>query len=184
MDLNFIQGLAGNGEQTASSDNTMNYVAMKTLEGDITFTYDGDDRLEGVFKDYEKLGKLTQEQHTELLNTMNTCEWDLKVDFVNETFVKVEKYSAEEKAVILEERAIQESKSFYTSEKQLALAIEEDYRLGLEPITDEQMVSVKQYMKSIQPVSPNAPMVLVALPNVERPIIMAVYEERKQNGVL
>ena len=180
MDLNFLSGLAS-GEQVASSDNTMNYVVMKTPEGDITFTYEGDDRIEGAFAEYEKIGLITQNDHSELLNTMNTCEWDLKVDFVGGEFKKVERYSPEVKAEMIAKKELDAEKAFYQSEKALALAIEEDYRLGLEPITDEQMAEVKLYIKSIQPITASTAVVLIPR---ERPLIMEVYEERRENGVL
>lgn len=183
MDLNFLSGLTS-GEQISSSDNTMNYVVMKTLEGDITFTYEGDDRLNNAFKDYEKIGLITQVQHSELLNTMNTCEWDLKVDYIDGEFKKVEKYTQEEKAEILLKMEQEKQKSYFKSEKELALAIEEDYRLGLENISDEDMANVKLYMKSIQPKDPNSPMVLMAFGLPHRPQIMQVYEEKRENGVL
>lgn len=185
MDLNFLNGMSKE-EQVASSDNTMNYVVMKNTNGDITFTYDGDDRLDKVFKDYEKIGLITQVEHSELLNTINTCEWDLKIDYVDGEFRKVEKYTPEEKAKILLDREIEKEKSYYKSEKELALAIEEDYRLGLYHITDEDMINVKTYIKSIQPKDPNAPMVLMAMSfdPPKRPEIMQVYEDKRNNGVL
>lgn len=183
MDLNFLSGLTS-GEQVASSDNTMNYVVMKTLEGDITFTYEGDDRLNTAFKDYEKIGLITQVQHSELLNMMNTCEWDLKVNFVDGEFKKVEKYTAEVKAEMITEKELQTEKSFYQSEKSLALAIEEDYRLGLEPIADEEIIEVKRYIKYIQPTNPNTPMTMNIRPEVVRPQLISIYEERKANGVI
>lgn len=181
MDLNFLSGLT-NGEQTHNYDNTMNYIVMKTPEGDITFTYEGDDRIESVFKDYEKIGLITQAQHSELLNTMNTCEWDLKVDYVDGEFKKVEKYTPEEKIKIIIEREQVEEKAYFNSEKELALAIESDYRLGLEPISDEEMQSVKEYMRSIKPKDPNAPMVLMAFNLPQRPEIMRVYDEKRAQG--
>lgn len=171
MALSFIKGMSG--ETTVSSDNTMNYVVLRTLEGDITFTYDGDPNLHKAFADWEKLGLITQAQHQETLNTMNTCEWDKKVDFVNGEFKKVERYSAEVKAQMIEERAKQEQLNFYNSEKAIALRIEEDYRLDLEPITDTEMGEVKTYMKSIRP-SDNIAMKLMI---VDRPEIMKRYEE-------
>lgn len=185
MDLNFLSGLTS-GEQVSSSDNTMNYVVMKTLEGDITFTYEGDDRLNTAFKDYEKIGLITQVQHSELLNTMNTCEWDLKIDYVDGEFRKVEKYTSEEKAKILLEREMEKEKSYFKSEKELALAIEEDYRLGLEPISEQDMINVKTYIKSIQPKDPNQPMALMTMSLVppKRPEIMEVYEQKRESGVL
>lgn len=170
MDLSFIKGMSG--ETTIFSDNTMNYVVLRTLEGDITFTYEGDDRINTSFSSYEKLGLITQAQHQELLNTMNTCEWDKKVDFVNGEFKKVERYSAEVKSQMIEERAKQEQLSFYNSEKAIALRIEEDYRLELEPITDTDMSEVKTYMKSIKPNDSIAMNLMI----VERPEIMKRYE--------
>lgn len=170
MNLNFIQGLTA-VDQVASSDNTMNYVVMKTLEGDIIFTYEGDDRANTSFKDYEKIGLITQEQHQELLNTMNSCEWYLKVDFVNGKFIKVERYAPEIKTQMIEERAKQEQLSFYNSEKEIALRIEEDYRLELEPITEAEMIEVKTYMKSIKP------NYFRFFTSVRRPEIFKRYEE-------
>lgn len=171
MDLSFIKGMSS-GEKVVSSDNTMNYVVMKTLEGDITFTYEGDPNLHKAFADLEKLGLITQAQHQELLNTMNTCEWDKKVDFVNGEFKKVERYSAEVKSQMIEERAKQEQLSFYNSEKAIALRIEEDYRLELEPITDVEIGEVKSYMKSIKPTQSNTMTLMI----VDRPEIMKRYE--------
>ena len=168
MDLNFIKNSA-NEKNMSNSENTLSYAVMRTPEGEISLTFEGDDRLLNIFKDYEKLGSLTQSQHTELLNTMSTCEWDLKVDCINGQFTKVEKYSSEEKARILEERAIQEYESFFESERVIALKIEEDYRLELEDITVEELKEVKQYIKAIKPVLNKS------LANVKRPEIMSRY---------
>ncbi|MGL4210780.1 MAG: hypothetical protein ACRCRT_04460 [Cetobacterium somerae] len=183
MDLNFLKGIA-DGEQVANSENTMKYVVMKTLEGDITFTYEGDNRLDDVFKDYENLGTISQEEHQTILNIMNTCEWDLKVDIVDGKLVKIEKYTAEEKAEILTKKAKEEEKSFFNSEKRIALAIEEDYRLGLEEISEEQILEVKTYMKSIQPKSAKAPIVLIVQPTVARPQIMEYYDSKDKEGLI
>lgn len=186
MDLNFLNGMSKE-EQVANSESTMDYVVMRTPEGNITFTYKGDDsRLcsEGVFKDYEKIGLITQAEHSELLNTINTCEWDLKIDYVDGEFRKVEKYTPEEKAKILLDREIEKEKSYYKSEKELALAIEEDYRLGLESISEQDMISVKTYIKSIQPKDPNSPMVLMVIEPPKRPEIMETYEQKRVDGRL
>lgn len=172
MDLNFIQGLAGNGEQTASSDNIMNYVALKTPEGSITFTYEGDDRLNTAFKDYEKIGLITQVQHSELLNTMNTCEWDLKIDYVDGEFKKVEKYTPDEKALELEKRALAEAEAKYSSEQAIAMRIYNDFALQTEPVTDEEMAEVRTYMKAIKSSASKTMMLNV----VTRPAIMERYE--------
>ncbi|MGL5714332.1 MAG: hypothetical protein ACRCX2_15025 [Paraclostridium sp.] len=151
MDLNFIQGLMGNGEKTASFDNTINYIAMKTLEGNITFIPLGDDRLNTVFSEWTILRNIDSVEHQTILNMINTCEWDKKVDFENGEFIKVEKYTAEERVEILTQRDLQSKTTFFNSEKRIALAIEEDYRLQLEPISELQMIEVKTYMKSIKP---------------------------------
>lgn len=184
MDLSFLSEFINNSEQVHNSDNTMNYIVMRSPEGNIAFTYYGDYEIYLAFKDYEKIGVISQSRHLELLNTMNTCEWDLKVDYIDGEFKKVEKYTQEEKAEILLKMEQEKQKSYFKSEKELALAIEEDYRLGLENISDEDMASVKLYMKSIQPKDPNSPMVLMAFSLPQRPQIMQVYEEKRENGVL
>lgn len=180
MDLNFLKGLMSEGETVAGSGSS-NMVLLRTPDGDLTFTFENDDRLEGAFQGWEKLCLLTPEQHQSTLELMNNCEWDKKVEYQNESLVKIERYSVEEKNRILAEKAIQEKKSFYNSEKQLALEIEEDYRLGLEDVTEEEMLEVKIYIKNMhQSLQPTKATVI----EIVRPKIMIEYEERKQNEVL
>ena len=180
MELDFLKGLISESK-VADSDNTTNYIVMKTSEGDITFTYERDDRLNTIFKHYEKIGLITQAQHSELLNIINTCEWDLKVDYIDGNFKKVEKYTPEEKRNIILEREKNQKMFYFNSEKELALAIEEDYRLGLESISEQEMIEVKTYIKSIQPKTEaktfkNLPFSFI---QIKRPEIMKVYEEKK-----
>ncbi|MGL4792423.1 MAG: hypothetical protein ACRC23_01655 [Aeromonas jandaei] len=182
LDLGFLGGLTGDSV-TINSSNTQNYVAFRTQDGYITFTYEGDNRLnEGeVFGNVEKLIMLTSKQHQDTLEMMNTCEWDKSVDFVNGEFVKIEKYTPEEKAVKLAEMARQEELAFFNKEKNIALAITEDYNLQLENVKDNDIAEVGNYMKSIKPKSPDTPMILMAMPLVQRPIIMDEYEAREIN---
>ncbi|MGL5963055.1 MAG: hypothetical protein ACRCZ2_01455 [Fusobacteriaceae bacterium] len=141
-------------------------ILLRTDKGELTFTFDNDDRLDGVFKEWEQLKVITDEEHQEILNTMNTCEWDKKVVYDTDIRI-VEKYTPEEKAVILAEREVQRAKSFYESEKAIALRIEEDYRLELESIDTETMVEVKQYIKALKASTLNT---------LVRPEIMKLYE--------
>ncbi|MGL5594113.1 MAG: hypothetical protein ACRDDH_09280 [Cetobacterium sp.] len=150
----------------------MNYVIMKTPEGDITFTYEGDDRLKAAFKDYEKICLTNQDGHAYLLNMMNTCEWDLKVDFLDGSFQKVEKYTLDEKKQLVFEREVQAIENLFRSEKAIALRIEEDFRLDLEVIGENEIAEVKGYLKSIKPGT-------ITLEEVARPEIMYRYDGGK-----
>lgn len=46
---------------------------------------------------------------------------------------------------------LEEARMFFETEKQVALRIEEDYRLELADISDEQMREVKEYIRAIKP---------------------------------
>lgn len=50
-----------------------------------------------------------------------------------------------------EEDIIEEHRMFFETEKQVALRIDEDYRLELADISDEQMREVKEYIRAIKP---------------------------------
>lgn len=58
---------------------------------------------------------------------------------------------------------------FFDEEKKKALRIEEDYRLDLLEITEQEMNKVKSYIKAIKPVMGEVP------PSVVRPQIMNNY---------
>ena len=66
---------------------------------------------------------------------------------------------------------LNDHKAFFDSEKAIALRIEEDYRLELEPITEEELEEVKDYLQLIKPS-------LLSDSYVEpvRPTIMNVYD--------
>lgn len=170
MDLSFIKEMSG--ENLFNSNNSMNYVVMKTLEGDITFTYEGDDRLDTAFKDYEKLGIITSEEHRLALEYMNSCDKYSKVDYINGKFVKIERYSEEERTRLEIEEDFANRVSFYNKEKAIALLIEQDYRLELEDIKDEELVEVKQYIKALRPVEGKSVNIII-----ERPEIMFNYDK-------
>ncbi len=53
--------------------------------------------------------------------------------------------------ILTEEDLLEEATMFFESEKVVALRIEEDYRLGLADISDEQMREVKEYIRAINP---------------------------------
>lgn len=182
MDLNFIQGLDETGERTDSSDNTMNYVALRTTEGNITFTPFGDNRLNTVFSQWTVLKNVDSVEHQKILNMLNTCEWDKKVDYINDEFVKIEKYTPEEKAKILSERELEESKRFYLAERQLAIAIMDDYKLGLVSATPEELLDVQDYIRAIQPVDSTSRVAKLIKP--VRPEIFKVYDEKRKDGVI
>lgn len=176
MDLNTIKGLIGG--DVVSSENTISYTALKTTEGNITFTPFGDDRLNTVFSEWTVLKNIDSAEHQNILNMMNTCEWDKKVDYINDEFIKVEKYTAEEKVVILAERNANERKAFYSAEKRVALEIEEDFRLDL-GVTNEEMIEVKTYIKSINPTNPVVLKTRSAVPHIQRPEIMFRYDNKE-----
>lgn len=150
----------------------MNHIALKTPEGNITFVFVGDARLKSVFKKWESLKEITEDEHKAILENINSCEWDKKIDFIDGEFVKVEKYSLEEKNKILFEKKVEEKTNLFNSEKHIALRIEEDYRLELEEITEIEMIEVKKYIKSLKP----GPGTLEEIP---RPEIMYRYDEVK-----
>lgn len=58
---------------------------------------------------------------------------------------------AYEPYVNTDEDALEEARMFFETEKQVALRIEEDYRLELADISDEQMREVKEYIRAIKP---------------------------------
>lgn len=149
---------------------------MRDLDKNYTFTYKGDERLEIAFSNYTILGEITEDKHSELLNALNTVEWDKKIkinpDF---TVTKEEKYTPEEKANILLAQEKEKEKTFFNSEREIALRIEQDKRLQLETITDEEMNQVVKYMQSIKPKGNT--MVLIAVEKVERPAIMYLYDK-------
>ncbi|MGL4971248.1 MAG: hypothetical protein ACRC45_06425 [Cetobacterium sp.] len=126
-------------------------VLLRTPEGELTFTFDGDDRLETVFKDWEQLKEITNEEHVSILEMLNSCEWDLKVVYENDQLIKVKRYTPEEEESIIADMRKAEHLAFYESEKAIGLLIEEDYRLELEDISDEQMKEVKLYLKALKP---------------------------------
>ena len=72
-----------------------------------------------------------------------------------------------------EKDLVEEARMFFEEEKQVALRIEEDYRLELANISDEQMREVKEYLKAIKPsyVLRDAPI---------RPEIMDQYDYVKE----
>lgn len=156
-------------EGETENNGNSNMILLRTPEGDLTFTFENDDRLEGAFKEWEQLCLLTPNQHQSILNTMNTCEWDKKVDYINGDIVKVEKYTAEEKAVILAEREKEAIETFFRSEKAVALKIEEDYRLEL-GVTDSEFTEVKLYIRAIMPNESKVK------PLVTRPAVMYRYD--------
>ncbi|MDD9157006.1 hypothetical protein PVK64_12545 [Aliivibrio sp. S4TY2] len=69
-----------------------------------------------------------------------------------------------------EEDLAEEARMFFGSEKVVALRIEEDYRLELADISDEQMREVKEYIRAIKPNT-----VTRRIPN--RPEIMNQYSQ-------
>lgn len=154
----------------------MKYILMQDLDKNYTFTFVGDERLETAFSNYTILGEITEEKHSELLNALNNVSWDKKIkinpDF---TVTEEEKYFPEEKANILLEQEKEKEKTFFNNEREVALRIEQDKRLQLEPITDEEMNQVIKYMQSIKPKRDT--MVLIAIEKVERPAIMYLYDK-------
>lgn len=179
MDLGNLSDMMGE-EQVVGTDTAKEYVVLRTPKGEVSFTFGGDDRLETAFKDWEQIMTVEKEKYFELLAMRDNCSWDKKLDYVNEEFVIVDKYSEEEKNAIMSELKTAEDKSFYEHEKRLALAIEEDYRLGLEDITDEQMKEVKVYIKAIHP----TPATTLSVGKVERPQIIIDYEEKEKAGLI
>ncbi|MGL5646960.1 MAG: hypothetical protein ACRDDY_03835 [Clostridium sp.] len=175
MDLNAIKGLVSG--EVVSSENTISYTALKTTEGNITFTPMGDNRLNTVFSEWVVLKDINSAEHQNILNMMNSCEWDKKVDFVNGEFVKVERYTLEEKEVIIAQRTANEKKSFFNSEKRIALEIEEDFRLDL-GVTEVEMEEVKMYIKSIKP-SEAVVLKRSIAPQVQRPEVMFRYDNKE-----
>lgn len=146
------------------------YIVLKNDNGEIIRTFEGDEAIQMSFKGYKQLGVINAETNVRFCNMQ--VDWDKKVDFdENMNIIVVDKYSEEEHARLLAERQQQERIDFFNSEKRIALAIEEDYRLQLEYITDEQMTEVKAYMRSIQP---NVKVRLA----VQRPELMKVYENK------
>lgn len=146
------------------------YVVLKNSAGEIIRTFEGDEAIQTTFSEYRMLGVIDAETNMRFCNMQ--VDWDKKVDFDdNMDIIVVDKYSEEEHARLLAERQKQERIDFFNSEKCIALAIEEDYRLQLEDITDEQMTEVKAYMKSIRP---DAETRL----SVQRPELMNLYDEK------
>lgn len=64
---------------------------------------------------------------------------------------------------------LEEARMFFESEKAVAIRIEEDYRLELADISDEQMREVKEYIRAINPTA-----VTRSIPI--RPLIMTLYD--------
>lgn len=160
-----------------NSDNTMEYVILRTTEGNITFTPLGDDRLLTVFKEWEQIGVIDNLQHQEILGIMNSCEWDKVIDIdSNLNVIKKDKYTPQEREAILLEKAKEEEKAFFEKEKRIALAIKADYDLKLEPITDVQMAEVMEYVGSIKPT--NELVLKSIVMELPRPVLMGVYEKR------
>lgn len=146
------------------------YVVLKNNDGEIIRTFEGDEAIQTTFSEYRTVGVIDAETNMRFCNMQ--VDWDKKVDFdENMNIIVVDKYSEEEHARLLAERQKQERIDFFNSEKRIALAIEEDYRLQLEDITDEQMTEVKAYMKSIQPDEK----VRMSVP---RPELMNLYDEK------
>lgn len=146
------------------------YVVLKNSTGEIIRTFEGDEAIQTTFSEYRTIGVIDAETNARFCNMQ--VDWDKKVDFdENMNIIIVDKYSEEEHARLLAERQKQERIDFFNSEKRIALAIEEDYRLQLEDITDEQMTEVKAYMKSIQPDEK----VRMSVP---RPELMNLYDEK------
>ncbi|MGL5056692.1 MAG: hypothetical protein ACRC6A_04915 [Fusobacteriaceae bacterium] len=131
----------------------MNFILLRNPDGDLSFTYEGDDRIHDVFKEWEQFHTITEEEHEQLLNEMNSCEWNLKHDIVNGEVLKVRKYTDEEETVILAKQESDKEIAFFNSEKAIALRIEEDYRLELEDITEAEFIEVKLYIKALNPKS-------------------------------
>ncbi|MGL5049331.1 MAG: hypothetical protein ACRC6E_01695 [Fusobacteriaceae bacterium] len=149
----------------------MNYILLKSPEGNLTFTFEGDDRLQGVFKEWEQFHTITEGEHEQLLLEMNSCEWNLKHDIVNGEVLKVRKYTDEEETVILAKQESDKEIAFFNSEKSIALRIEEDYRLELEDITEAEFIEVKLYIKALNPKN------LAKLTIPKRPSIFDRYKE-------
>lgn len=146
------------------------YVVLKNNDGEIIRTFEGDEAIQTTFSEYRMLGVIDAETNARFCSIQP--DWDKKVDFDdNMDIIVVDKYSEEEHARLLAERQKQERLDFFNSEKRIALAIEEDYRLQLEDITNEQMLEVKAYMKSIPP---NAKVRM----SVPRPEIMNLYDKK------
>ena len=68
-----------------------------------------------------------------------------------------------------EEDLLEEARMFFEMEKQVALRIEEDYRLELADISDEQMREVKEYIRAINPTAATRSIPI-------RPHIMTLYD--------
>lgn len=68
-----------------------------------------------------------------------------------------------------EDDLFHEATMFFGSEKAVALRIEEDYRLGLADISDEQMREVKEYIRAINPTAATRSIPI-------RPHIMTLYD--------
>lgn len=146
------------------------YVVLKNSAGEIIRTFEGDEAIQTTFNEYRTVGVIDAETNTRFCSIQP--DWDKKVDFdENMNIIVVDKYSEEEHTRLLAERQKQERIDFFNSEKRIALAIEEDYRLQLEDITDEQMLEVKAYMKSIRPDAK----VRMSVP---RPELMNLYDEK------
>ena len=168
MDCNRILNRGGLNMNIENSETK--YVVLKNNDGEIIRTFEGDEAIQTTFSEYRMLGVIDAETNARFCSIQP--DWDKKVDFdENMNVIVVDKYSEEEHARLLAERQQQERIDFFNSEKRIALAIEEDYRLQLEDITDEQMTEVKTYMKSIQ-------LNVKARMNVPRPEIMEIYKNR------
>lgn len=146
------------------------YIVLKNDNGEIIRTFKCDEAIQMSFKGYKQIGVIDAETNAQFCNIQP--DWDKKVDFDdNMNIIVVDKYSEEEHARLLAERQQQERIDFFNSEKRIALAIEEDYRLQLEYITDEQMMEVKMYIRSIHPE-------IKTRLGVQRPEIMEIYENK------
>lgn len=178
MDMNMIKGLVGEQDLNGAvfSSTEINYRFMRGLDGGIICTFVGDPSINTTWKDLEVICIMTSEKHSEYLKACSECPWDKIIDLESTgMIIYKEKYTYEEKAKIEAEKNQQFSDTFVASEKVIALRIEEDYRLELEEISDEQFKEVKQYIKSIQPNS--------QVKALERPELMFVYEKQMNKAV-
>ena len=180
MDMNLIKGLIGDQDLGGAVFETVTteYQIFRDNSGDIAVTNIPDTRLETVWKDCEMLCIISSEQkayYDMRVQEINN-KWDKKISVDSDfNITEVERYTPEEKTEIEEQRNQQYSDSFITSERSIALKIEEDYRLELEEISDIQMKEVKQYIKSLQTNS--------LMRALDRPELMFIYEKRINGGV-
>ncbi len=149
------------------------YQIFKDLKNETCITHTQDKRLKDVWKDCEMIVVIDSEQkkYYDLKTQEINSKWDKKIS-VDKYFniTEVDKYSPQEKEEILKETNKQQSSQFIVSEKNIALKIEEDYRLELEEITDSEMSEIKKYIKSLQP--------SVLTRALDRPTLMFIYEKK------